>query len=360
VVEVIGGRAVVGHELVHGDDLATEPCARSTGTSWYFAAGTTVKGSEHYLVLFNPFGDDAIADVSFLTDAGVQEPDAVQGLVVPRRSRVSIAVHDLVTRQAQVAAVVHLRAGRVVAERDQIFDGTAPDSGPTRQGIAVSLGATSPQRLWVVPAGTTANGGTGSVAVANFGALDTEVEVEVVLPNGGTAASQAVSVPSRGVVVVDLTGRAPVDSEYAVAVRSRSAEGNTEPVVAEALAWWPASSSSTGVASTLGPEHAARRWVVVVPDVDADALLSVANLGHSPVTAALLPADQIDRRVGPTSEPELAVGPNSVGSFRVTNLHNRRGTLVITTDHPVFVGLTIIGPAGVSTSAAVPDLEYRG
>ncbi len=360
VVEVVGGRAVVGHELVHGDDLATEPCARSTGTSWYFAAGTTVKGSEHYLVLFNPFGDDAIADVSFLTDGGVQEPDDVQGLVVPRRSRVSIAVHDLVARQAQVAAVVHMRAGRVVAERDQIFDGSAPDSGPTRQGIAVSLGATAPERQWVVPAGTTANGGTGSVAVANFGAVDTEVEVSVVLPDGGTAAPQSVSVPSRGVVAVDLTGRVPVDSEYAVAVRSRSAEGVTEPVVAETLAWWPPSSSSTAVASTLAPVRAARRWVVVLPDVDADALITVANLGRSPVTAALLPADQVDRSVGPTSEPELAIAPNAVGSFRVTNLRIRRGTLVITTDHPVFVGLTIIGPAGVSTSAAVPDLEYRG
>ena len=171
---------------------------------------------------------------------------------------------------------------------------------------------------------------------------------------------QSVSVPSRGVVAVDLTERVPVDSEYAVVVRSRSAEGDTAPVVAETLSWWPPSSASTAVASTLAPVRAARRWVVVLPDVDADALLTVANLGSQPVTAALLPADQVDRSVGPTSEPELAVGPNAVNSFRVTNLRTRSGTLVITTDHPVFVGLTIIGPAGVSTSAAVPDLEYRG
>ena len=360
VVEVVGGRAVVSHLLVHGDDLATEPCARTTASSWYFAAGTTVKGSEHYLVLFNPFGDDAIADVTFLTDDGVQEPDDVQGLVVPRRSRVSIAVHDLVPRQTQVAAEVRMRAGRVVAERDQLFDGTAPESGPTREGIAVSLGATAEGRQWVVPAGTSEDGGTASVAVANFGPVDTEAEVAVLLPDGGTAAPQSVQVPSRGVVAVDLTGRIPRDSAYSVVVRSRTAEGATEPVVAETLTWWPESSSTTAVASTLAPVRAARRWVVALPDVDADALLTVVDLGGRPVTATLLPAGQVDRAVGPTSEPELAVAPNAVATFRIADLRTRHGVFVVTADHPVFVGLTVIGAAGASTSASVPDLEYRG
>jgi hypothetical protein len=360
VVEVVGGRAVVGHLLVHGDDIASEPCSRSAATKWYFAAGTTVKGSQHYLVLFNPFGDDAIADVTFLTDGGVQEPDDVQGLVVPRRSRVTVAVHDLVPRQAVVATEVRMRAGRVVAERDQIFDGTAPDAGPTRQGIALSLGATAEGRQWVVPAGTTEGAGTASVAVANFGAVDTEAEVSVLLPDGRTASPQSVPVPSRGVVSVDLSARVPADSAYAVVVRARNAEGATEPLVAETLAWWPPSSSSTAVASTLAPVRTARRWVVMLPDVNADALITVANVGTRPVTATLLPAGQVDRRIGPTSEPELAVGKNSADTFRVPDLRVRNGVVVITADHPVFVGLTIIGSAGVSTSAAVPDLEYGG
>jgi hypothetical protein len=360
VVEVVGGRAVVSHSIEHDGDFAVEPCSRTTSTSWYFAAGTTVKGSQHFLVLFNPFGDDAIADVRFLTDTGVQQPDDVQGLVIPRRSRVSIAVHDLVPRQERVAAEVHLRAGRVVAERDQIFDGTPPDTGPTRQGIALSLGATSPAREWVIPAGSSANGATNTVAVANYSVLDTEAEVAVLLPDGQTANPQSVQIPSRQVVSVDFTNRVPADSPYSLVVRSRSAEGDTEPVVAESLSWWPASSSSTGVASTLGPPRAAMRWVVLLPDVDADALLSVANVGTKPVTASLLPADQVDRKVGPTSEPERAVAPNSVASFTVANLRTNHGVLVITAEHPISVGLTVLGAAGASTSAAFPDYKYTG
>ena len=360
VVEAVGGRAVVSHSLEHDGDLAVEPCSRTTATDWYFAAGTTVKGSEHYLVLFNPFGDDAIADVSFVTDTGVQQPADLQGLVIPRRSRVSIAVQDLVPRQQRVAAEVHLRAGRIVAERDQIFDGTTPDSGPTRRGIAVSLGATSPAREWVIPAGSSANGDTSTVAVANFSAVDTEAEVAILLPDGQTASPQSVKVASRQVVSVDFTNRVPVDSPYSVIVRARNAEGNTQPVVAESLSWWPDSSSSTGVASTIGVGKAARRWVVLLPDVDADAVLTVVNAGMKPVTAALLPADQVDRAVGPTSEPERAVAPNSIASFSVLDLRTPRGALVITADHPVFVGLTVLGAAGASTSAAFPDYEYDG
>ena len=83
VVEIVGGQAIVSHELVGQGDLAVEPCARAASTDWYFANGTTVRGSQQFLVLFNPFGDDAIVDVTFVTDSGVMEPDQTQGIVVP-------------------------------------------------------------------------------------------------------------------------------------------------------------------------------------------------------------------------------------------------------------------------------------
>ena len=88
------------------------------------------------------------------------------------------------------------------------------------------------------------------------------------------------------------------------------------------------------------------------------ALLGGFFLRH--VFADWLPADQIDRAVGPTSEPERAVAPNSLATFTVLNLRTPRGALVITADHPVFVGLTVLGAAGASTSAAFPDYEYDG
>lgn len=360
VVETTGGRAAVSHRLDHGDDVAVEPCTRAAGPDWYFSAGTTVPGSEHDLALFNPFGEDAIVDVSFLTDTGPQEPDALQAVVVARHSRVTIAVQDSVLRQARVATQIHARVGRIVAEHTQIFDGTVPDTGPTRRGIAVSLGATAPVASWRIPSGTTRNGGAASLALANFGASEAKVEVHVVLVSDQKLAPQSVTIPARSVAAVDVTTRVPLGTDYAITATAVDAAGHPAPVVAEVLTSWAPSSATPGVASTLGSTVAARRWVVPEPDVDADGFVTVYNPGPDPVTATLLPSDFVDRRVGPKSEPELAIAPGRAQVVKLALLGSTPLPAVVTANHPIVVGLTLLGPAGASLSAGIPDLTYRG
>ena len=246
VVEVVGGQAVVAHEVTAGSDVASEPCARRAADDWYFAAGTTVRGAQQFLALFNPFGDDAIVDVSFLTETGVQEPDALQARGVPRRSRVGIPIHDFVPRQQLVGIEVRARSGRVVAERSQIFDGTTPDGGPARSGIALSLGAAAPRREWSLPYGTTEESGGAFVGVANFGSTASNVEVEVVLEGEQSLSPLSLPVPARGVVAVDVSERVPAGSHYAVRARyARTVEGSSSPIVVEVLASWPARRRST-------------------------------------------------------------------------------------------------------------------
>jgi hypothetical protein len=360
VVEVVGGQAVVSHELRGNDDVAVEPCTRRAGTDWYFAAGTSVKGSQQFLVLFNPFGDDAIVDTTLYTDAGVQQPDDLQAMVVPRRSRVSIPLHDIDPRQERIAVHTHARAGRVVAERTLLFDGTAPDTGPTRQGLAVSLGAESPAGVWQLVSGTTEGGGEAAVSIANFAARETTVEVGVLLPEDQTVASQSVTIPGGGVVAVDVTQHVPVESAFAVTVTSRDAEGPTGPVVAELLAWWPPGTAHRGIATTLGSVHAARRWVIPLPAVDSAGSLTVLNPGSKPITAALLPARFIDRPSGATSEPERGVAPQHIATFQVVKVSDDgSGALVVTADRPMIVGFTIAGSAGAAASAGIPDPLYR-
>src|SRR5215211_1644307 len=70
IVEVVGGAAVVTHEVAAEGDVAIEPCARAGASDWYFAAGNTLKGAQQFLVLFDPFGDDALVDITFVTDDG--------------------------------------------------------------------------------------------------------------------------------------------------------------------------------------------------------------------------------------------------------------------------------------------------
>ncbi len=316
VVETVGGAAAVSHVLQHGDDVGVESCTRTAAPDWYFASGTTVDGSQHDLLLFNPFGDDAIVDVSFVTDAGTQEPAGLQALVIPRRSRVTIPVQDSVLRQTRVAAHVHARTGRVVAEQTQVFDNVVVD-GAARNGIALSEGTTAPATVWRIPAGSTRNGGRVQLSLANFSRDDASVAVKAVVVGGGDAPAQIVRVPSQGVEVVDVTTRVPIDSDIAVVATARAVDGRRVPIVAELLATWAPASSTTGLAGTLGSTVTATRWVVPVPDVDADVTVTVFNPGPDPVTAEVLAAGDVDRRVGPTSEPELAIGPGKAKTVRV-------------------------------------------
>ena len=189
-------------------------------------------------MLFNPFGDDAIVDVSFLTDTGMQEPAGLQALVVPRRSRITIPVQDSVLRQTRVAAHVHARAGRVVAEQTQIFDDVDVD-GTTRNGIALSAGATSPATGVADPGrhhATTAAGCNSrwptSPATTPTSRCRRSWSAARPLP------AQNVRVPAQGVVAVDVTTRVPLDTDVAVVATARAVDGRRVPIVAELLATW--------------------------------------------------------------------------------------------------------------------------
>jgi len=78
------------------------------------------------------------------------------------------------------------------------------------------------------------------------------------------------------------------------------------------------------------------------------------------VTATLLPADSVDRRVGPTSEPELAIAPGKAKVVRLALLGSDSVAAVVTANHPVVVGLTLLGDAGASISTGIADPSYTG
>jgi len=359
VVEVVGGQAAVAEQLVHDSDTATEPCTRRAAADWYFGVGTTAKGTAHYLELFNPFGDDAIVDVTFLTDSGVQQLDDLQGLVVPRRSRVTVAVHDELPRQAQVATWVHARTGRVVAEHTEIFDGTAPDNGPARTGLAVALGAEAPATTWVVPGLTAAGGASTALGVANFGDHDTSVEVSEVVDDGTSAPAQTVAVPAQSVVFVDTGARVASGHAYSVVVHARSAEGVTDPVVVEALSSWPVGASPTGAAAAAALVVPARRWVVVLPDVGGPLAVTVVVPGTRAAHVTLSPAGALDTSTKTGSSGAGASRTVKAGQMVTIPLGSRsarRRPIVVTADEPVFVEVSGIGAGGTVLAGGVPDL----
>jgi hypothetical protein len=349
VVEVLGGPAIVEHELRGNDDLAVGPCARAAGRHWFFAGGTTVRGAEEWLTLFNPFGQDAIVDVSFLTATRREAPLTTQSLAVPRHSRISLPVHEQVLREDRLAIEVHARIGRVVAERTLRFDGT-----DTRRGLAVSLGVNGAASRWRLPVGDAQAGTAQSISIANFASRAAEVEVSVTLDGQTALEPERVNVSAQSVERVDLGARLPLGSAYTVDVRVR----NGAPVVVEASGTWAAPAPFTGVATTIGSVSEARRWVFALgrPDETTDAVISAINVSKRPLTVQLYAYTAGDPN-SPASAPARAVAPGERAEFRLFEIGVRPDqVIVIAADGPIVVGRLILG-GGASISPGVPDLD---
>jgi len=346
VVEVFGGRAVVEHEIQSREDVAVGPCSRAAARIWYFADGSTDRGAEDWLVLFNPFGTDAIVDVSLLTDSGLQGPDAVQALVVPRRSRVSVALHDLARRQSALAVAVHARTGRIVAERSARFDGT-----DTRKGIALTLGATGSARRWRFPVGDGQEGAAQSVSIANFTDRSAEVSVRVRLDGVTKLPAKDVTVAANRVVRVDVGVKATSGSGYAVDLRSKRGSG----FVAGAFGAWATPAPVTGVMTSTGTVSVDRRWAFAVGRLDrsGDTSIDALNVGDAPITVQLYAYTAGDPD-SPASAPAIALPP---GERAVFSLGERSvdpdQVIVVGADGPIVVGREIFGP-GVSVAPGVP------
>ena len=342
VVEVSGGQAVVEHELRGPSDVAMGACSHEPSRVWRFAAGTTVKGSTVALDLLIPYGDDAIVDVAFVTDAGTVEPSDVQGFVVERRSKVRVDVTNLVPRQEHVAAVVRARTGRIVAEQVVTSDGTA---GPA--GLGATLGVTRARRSWALPFGATGAGTTTSLVLANDSLAPARVSVTVVLPGEGTLAPDEIVVPSRSVVVLDPGGRTGAFGGFALRVRA------DRPVVADVVETSGSGAEGRGTALAGAAAAGARHWALAGSPTDSATALTAVNLSGSPVTVEVRARTAGDPN-GPTSSPAFAVPAGRSVRIDLPSLGIGPDQVVeVFADGPIVVGREVYAP-GVSASLAVP------
>jgi hypothetical protein len=349
VVEVFGGGSIVEHQIDGQSDLAVGPCAREAGRDWYFAGGTTERGAEDNAALFNPFPDDAIVDLTFATDAGFIAPADLQGIAVPRRSRLTVPVGNFVRRQAQVALHAHVRTGRIVAEQSLAF--TAENE--TRRGLTLSLGAPSPESSWSLPGVVPEDGASQAVLVANFDPSATEVEITPRFDEPGSTRPTAVPVGGRSVAVVDLASLGDSGAPLAFDVRTTGAS----PVVVEDLASWEPPAAATGSATTLASPVQARGWAFAVGRLtpEDDAGVSVLNPNRTSATVRLM-AYASGGGAEPTRVGELRVPARAQAQFDLVDLGVAPDQVVVVrADAPVVAARRIFGPTGPSLALGVAE-----
>lgn len=346
LVDLRGGQ-VVAELILSGAPVAT-PCASAASASWYFADGSTAKDHTLTLALFNPFPEDAIADLGFVTDQGRAAPADFQGIVVPGRAVRTVDVGTHVRRREWVASEVRTRTGRLVASQVQ----HRPLQG--RAGNSVRLGAVAPGEVWWFPEGARGGGVTDTFNVFNPGDAEAVVELAPALV-GASAEPFELTVPARGRASIQTSAEDRIpEGAYALALRSL----NGVPVVAERQQRRVAPNPFGGWADLTGSRRAGRRWAFAAgpPSGTVEQWVFLYNPGSVPARATIRPFLSGEYLPG-DGLADLAVPAAGYLSVPLDGGRLPSGaSLTVESDEPLVVerGLYSHGGAGFSTALGIP------
>ncbi|MGH2694173.1 MAG: DUF5719 family protein [Actinomycetota bacterium] len=253
-----GGPVVAGVTASYGGQGGGETaagCAQVPSDEWFFPEGSSLLGFDERLLVYNPFPDEAVVDVSFLTPSGESEPANLSDVGVPAGEWVEIAVKRFVgPKQGLLGARVRTVRGRVIAWRVMTID------DPDRvAGVHSTLGAPEPADTWYFPEGAVRDGAQESIALLN--PSDEEAVVTISLLSADRViqpdALAEIAVPSRSATRVNLRNevRGPIPAGVSAIVQST----NGVEMIAERTVNYD-EEAIEGIASEVGASSTERRW----------------------------------------------------------------------------------------------------
>jgi Family of unknown function (DUF5719) len=259
-------------------------CSESAGSLWYFAEGSSSLGYDERLILYNPFPDEAVARVSFITPRGKQTKANLSDQAVPAGATSVLRLNAFVLKEPLLSVEVDAIRGRLVAWRSL----QAHPRGRPR-GEQLSLGATEPHTEWFFPDGDTGQGYDERIALLNPSTRSARVTVSVLTAHRTVQPPKLLNItvpPASSKVVAPgavITGcNRNVCGSGAVVTST-----NDVGIVAEQTIWYSTGhlqgvASEVGASGTatdwyLGPASFAptRDWVSVINPTTANASVSV-------------------------------------------------------------------------------------
>jgi len=358
-VEVDGGGVLVDKISSGPTGLDRSACAIDGSREWVITSGSTIPGSRLQLVVFNPFPDDAVVDIDFVSEVGARSPEDLVALHVPAQSSRLIEIGDVFAASERITSFVRVRSGRVVAEGIQSFDGS-----DSPLGLSVITGAPATAESWTFP-GISPAVGPARLVVVNPAESEVRAEVDV-YPAGDERFIEPFEVvlqPGQ-TDIVDLEGAGRLSglSFFTLVVRSLDGplivagmeqrpdvdESDPLDVVLEADAVVP----STGFASSVGQAVAARSLftVVDVPDDDERSALHVFN--PAPDTFVTMTVTiSVD---GASRDLRLEVGPKRTLRVPLAELNTGQYVIEIEASGPIIGSREITGLSSRSWAPMLP------
>jgi Family of unknown function (DUF5719) len=325
-VEYFGGWAAAS-AVVRSDgsppSVAAERCAGAPSGRWYLPDTGTGSGQTAYLVVMNPFPQDAAFDVLLQTDRrSPVRPGPLTPYVLPAGTSVALKVNDFLVQgpdEALVTAQVRIRIGRVVAG----------SLGLSSAGVREEAGIAAPATRWLLPGA----GSTGTSTLQLRDATGRRADVSVILQ--GESTQSVASIAGDSSIGPGMVRQEELDAgsgPFGVEVRST----NRVPiVVARRL-----TGEHGDVASVDGVAGTARRWLVLPtsPPSGSSRFLILMNPQQDPATLTV-------RLLGGRGE----VPAGSLASITVPG--GRQVVHEVPTDGPAPVAVLVTAASGTVVAA---------
>lgn len=326
-------------------------CHTRTSDQWVVASGATrfaALGEEMILLFLNPFPHDAVLNIRFNSDVGV---DTLNGVVVPARRVVAFDVTEAVPVASRVSAVIDVVVGRVATSRVQ-SQGHAP---PSEQGQPVGLSVTP------------ATSGTAPVwHLLNLSSTDRDDVVSVVNPSPDQTAEVDLVIISDEQLrrdPIELTVGPGAASQVRLSEVSRLSGLASYSITARSLTGLPIAvmheSTDLSADSDLGPQNVS---VAATTGIDVSSTRWLAPLGSgshrvvifnpSPTSIATVEVAVVDGQ-GRRVVTQIEIAPLRRASLSASELGGERPITEVVSLSPVVVSRDL---SGVSQHQLLPGI----
>jgi len=361
------------------------PCESTPSANWYLPGLSTDGGGEARLILANPFEGDATATVTLATPEGRLQPRRLENLHVANHSVLRIVLNEFAPEQADLAVIVHVRAGRLVSEGVQSFN--AAIGGV--DGVTLVKAAPATALRWTIPwlevadrVGEDEEGDQDGVEswlwIANPSDEAADVQINLHTPQGaappglggeggaapteGDLSLESLQVEPGSVLRLDVADLLPGGAGVAgVTIEST----NEVPIVASAATVRrdPAAALSA-LAIQLGAPRGDPTWVwSVPPPVDRTTHLHVVNLGEAPASLDVRYHTGEGQLV--TLDRELTVPAGALLDVDLTGAVGDASqlTVYVSSDQPIVAGyrsLNIEGRPDLVVGLGASSITWQG
>lgn len=261
--------------------VTAAPCSNSASRRWLFPAGSSSRGYNMQLVLYNPFPDEAVVRISFVTPNGVRSKANLSNVAIPSGGATTVKVNRFILQQPVLAADVSATRGRIVAWKTLFSN---DDDRP--KGVGGTVGSRAGSTDWYFPSGASGEGIEERMYLLNTTDEEAIVTMSLVGDESVEQPNELVEIEiprrsSKSVAVSKALGAQDVGGVSAI-VHS----DNGVPIFAERAVWY--SGAFKGFSLEVGSPLASASWwlgpAAVAPTQDS---IVVLNVGQKEATVTL-------------------------------------------------------------------------